>query len=201
MPASIGFHGILKPELQHIHSSSIKMKKSLPGSNLCVSRSRATPADINEYSNGECHVLALAMHRKLGWPLLVMCEEGRPFWQDPQNPGRAVPVVRHVYALSPDGLAWDIRGSMRQEDIPEDMQENFGVRSAAVLVEKEAGMALYVDGMGKRYQGWQRPLMAFTKEDIDLSWGVAIDLLSGLPGFGSAQTLSTRGQRRTTRNR
>jgi hypothetical protein len=54
-------------------------------------------AMIDAYSDGDCLVLAFAIHWMCGWPVMAVSE-----------PGGADHL--HFAARGPDGLAWDARG-------------------------------------------------------------------------------------------
>lgn len=160
-------------------------------------RSKATSADKEHYTRGECHVLAVALHRHLGWPILVMSESGQPWWQDPKDPSLFTRKVAHVYAISPDGWAWDIRGAKPVERIDQDMRSFFGLTVPAVrnwcLTERD--IFPYVDRMGKGLDHLDRPLGAYSEEDVELSWGVAEVVFAGLPAFEAARPMKVSRKR------
>jgi len=57
------------------------------------------------YLNGYCYVLALAMHRGLGWPIVgLVAEKGE---------------IVHAGVRSPEGDIWDARGKISDEDFRE----------------------------------------------------------------------------------
>lgn len=60
------------------------------------------------YDEGECHVLALVLHKATGWPLVAVLDWDNPYQTDAD--GEAIfPVVGHVWVEAPDGLPVDIR--------------------------------------------------------------------------------------------
>lgn len=60
-------------------------------------RSCEIGAMIDAYSDGDCLVLAFALHWMCGWPVMAVSEP------DGEN-------HLHFAARGPDGLAWDARG-------------------------------------------------------------------------------------------
>lgn len=157
------------------------------GKNFLRLRSKANSTDKIEYTTGECHVLAAALHQKMRWPILVACEAGQVFWRDEADHDISTPLVSHVYAISPDGLAWDIRGAVALKDVVKDMKFNFGAEVDTYLCERESDFFAYVDNMGKRFKHLNRPLSAYTQEDIELAWEVAEIVFKGLDIFESAK--------------
>jgi hypothetical protein len=51
--------------------------------------------DYELFTEGDCHHLALALHERTGWPLMIVS-------------GRS--TVEHAFVMRPDGLALDING-------------------------------------------------------------------------------------------
>ena len=169
-------------------SRCVIINEHMPSKNLHTLRSKASTADKQWYTQGECHILAVALHRNLGWLLLVMCEADKPWWQDPKDPKVSTYAVAHVYALSPDGLAWDIRGAMPVERIDQDMRNYFRLTVAPTrhLCNKERDLGAHVHNMGKAYVHLTRPLLEYSEEDVELSWGVAKEVFAGVEEFESA---------------
>jgi hypothetical protein len=67
--------------------------------------SLATDDDVMAYTSGDSHTLAVALHRRFGWNLMVVTDSRDPFWVDPSDPANTIPAVVHVYALDGNGDA------------------------------------------------------------------------------------------------
>jgi len=152
--------------------------------------SAASEADVQLYAEGSCHVFALALHRRLGTGFLVVTDPGRPYWEDPADADNVIPSVTHVYALAPDGTAWDVRGARPVEAVPGEVRERWPdvLEVDTDAFGHEGGLATYVDDMGGAANDpdeteVDRPLHAVSEADIDEAWDCALRILDGLPGF------------------
>jgi len=143
---------------------------------LTTARSSATEAEIDLYTNGSCHVLAVALHRNLGWPMLVVTDPTQPSWVDDDDPDNQIDSVVHVFAVN-DGMAWDIVGGRPESQAAEWCEERFGTMMPMIdEVFSEDGLAMYVEGASGEYDDDidpHRPLHSYTDEDVEEAWEVA----------------------------
>jgi hypothetical protein len=65
---------------------------------------------VARYTEGDCHMLAVALHNRLGWPVAV-CHGGR--FDDEDN----VKMADHSFVLAPDGRILDIHGYGEPEEV------------------------------------------------------------------------------------
>ena len=135
------------------------------------------------YTQGLCHVLAVALHRKLGWEIVLALNPEADFWEDPDDPDNGIPEVLHAYAVDPQGRAWDIRGHRPQEAIREDTSELIGNSEVDTdWLANEGEMAMYVgEWADDGEEPIDRPLIAYTDQDVEEAWAVACALIPGLP--------------------
>lgn len=132
---------------------------------------KASEAEIETYTQGMCHAMAIAFSRKRGYSLLVV-ETAEDFEGD----GGGLCVL-HVYAVDDaTEQAWDIRGSMPVENIPKDAEDFFA---------NEAYSTNYVDEaeLRDRYissDAVERSLIKITEADIEEAERI-VDRLYPLP--------------------
>lgn len=148
-----------------------------------------TDGEKELYLCGSCHVFAAALHRAFGWPFLVMTDPDLAWWTDPTDADNFIPAVVHVYALDPNGEAWDILGhrpagsvvaelSARHPDV-----ERFDEDVVCQLTE----LGMYVDGLGG--EDIDRPLHRIEHSDVDTALETALRLYSDLfPAISPAMT-------------
>ena len=103
-----------------------------------TSRSTASEDEIEVYTMGCCHLLALAMHRKFGWSLLTV-ESGEESYvaSYEDNSIDEVPCVLHVYAVDDHGQAWDIVGSRAFADVRKEAAEVFCTAEQNLSIDHE----------------------------------------------------------------
>jgi len=82
---------------------------------------------MSDYMMGDCHHLAVAFHRYYGFDLA--CVAGMH---------GGAPAVFHVFALDPDGNAWDARGSHAPSDLVDEQEAMDGSRTWIVRLSGEA---------------------------------------------------------------
>lgn len=138
------------------------------------------------YLDGQCHVLAVALHRQLGWNLVLVLGEAF-FWEDPQDCDNGIPEVIHAYAVDEQGQAWDIRGPREAETIREDCAEHFVMEAGSLdtdWLRSEAELRMYVGEWAEEGEDpIDRPLGTYTQADIDQAWDVAQAVLGDKPGW------------------
>ena len=143
------------------------------------------------YLRGSCHVMATALHRAFGWSFLVVTDADELYWVDPTDPDNFIPAVVHVYATTPDGLAWDVLGSRPVDEVISELVERHPdvAHFATDEVATFEGLATYVDGMGQA--DVDRPLHSIEDEDVAAALEIALQLYAErlptiLPGFSAS---------------
>ena len=145
----------------------------------------ASEGQIAEYSEGFCHVFAIALHKEFGWSMLVVTDDNEVWWEDEDDPDNFIPAVNHVYAVDANGLAWDIAGCRQEGDVAAEVAERFGVMETSQDECRGLGeMVMYVDGLSDD-DDIERPLFSYSQADVDRALAVAKQVLSCLPGFPS----------------
>jgi hypothetical protein len=85
--------------------------------------------DRERFTCGDCHVLAMAIHKKTGWP--TYCFLGK--WS-------MIPDV-HAFVITPDGEALDNYGNELSRAVPRFGRESYRVaREAADRLLEEVGL-------------------------------------------------------------
>jgi hypothetical protein len=153
--------------------------------------STADEADIQLYTEGSCHALAVALHRNLGFGFLVVTDPDNPYWEDEADGDNAIPSVTHVLAVDADGNAWDVLGVRPAAAVREEILDRHpDVRSIdSDEFQAERGLSTYVDGMGDGECGDEvdRPLHAISDADVAEAWECALRVLADVPGFQASR--------------
>ncbi|MCV9963638.1 hypothetical protein OIU34_17195 [Pararhizobium sp. BT-229] len=134
-----------------------------------ITASVAREDDIEFYTTGSCHWLAVAIQRMNGWPMLAVMDYAETYWHDPNDEDASIPSVVHVYAISPDGEAWDVFGRRSLESIREEAEARWTIRSYGhQLIENEDALREFVGCWGTDSEGYEidRPLPEYTEDDI-----------------------------------
>lgn len=155
--------------------------------------SRATEDDLEQYTAGECHVFAVALHRHFGWPMLAVLDYGEPYWENPEDPDDFIPAACHVFAVDPDGQAWDVMGIRKSEDVREEVESWCSISAyVAEHLSLEDELAPYVGEWGEDEDGnlIDRPLQAYTEADVQEALEKAFRVFAGHPAFASEQKIS-----------
>ena len=144
--------------------------------------SMATEADISAYTSGYSHALAVALHRRFGWKMLVVTDARDPYWVDPEVAENSIPVVVHVYALDGNGDAWDIRGKRTQADVKDDCYEFFNVQDFETEVcADEDDLAFYVGTWSDAGDPIERPLPYYSEGDIVEAEAILVKAFPNMP--------------------
>lgn len=162
--------------------------------------SKATEGDIECYTQGACHHLAIALNRKFGWPIQVQTDAAEPYWQDENDADNFLPAVLHVYAIDPQGRAWDVRGCRPESAIDAEMEEYyFPGEPGSELVFNEDALRSYVgcwsddEGEdGEDLEPIDRPLDVYTDKDIEEAWEMAGRIFEGMDGFDAQAAIRPR---------
>ena len=115
------------------------------------------PADRltrQSYLYGQCHALALALHRRSGWPLYG-CD-----WYQP--PGASKQIPDHVFIRMPDGRGLDISGPHRRGQHPEGCRPDWRPLSQEELERLIAAGSLEVPEMERAEELAAALLAAFS---------------------------------------
>lgn len=148
--------------------------------------SQATEDDIDQYTTGECHVFAVALHRRFGWPMMTVLDYGEPYWENPEDSEDFIPAVCHVFAIDPDGHAWDVMGVRKREDVREEVESWCSISDyVAEYLSVEDELAPYVGVWGEDEEGnlIDRPLHAFTEKDVEEATEKAFRIFARHPVF------------------
>lgn len=136
----------------------------------CERPDPALAPHLERYLVGDCHILAVALHRQMGWQMAVVLNEDAWFWEDPRDPDNGIPEVVHVYAIDPQGRAWDIRGARPEDTLVADCADHFLMDASGLSVDwvkGEIDLEPYVgEGVDEDGQGFDRPLAAYTDQDV-----------------------------------
>lgn len=167
-----------------------------------MGQSSTAPDDLREqYSHGECHVLAVAMHRQFGWPIHVVLDAAELYWEDPDDPDNVIPSVVHCYAVDPDGNAWDIHGVRPESSIRREASMTYAIGDYdSHLVETEEELATYVgcwvakadpnDDDEPEPDPIDRPLHEYTDDDVEEAWTAAEQYLGHITGWPMAEPVN-----------
>lgn len=152
--------------------------------------SQASDDDIEQYTRGECHVFAVALHRMFGWQMLACLDYGDPFWVDPSDPDNFISSVNHVYAIDSDGNAWDVMGVRKYGDVRAEVESWCSISDyVSEELYSELDLAMYVGEWGEDASGdpIDRPLDAFTEACVQEATETALRIFSGNPAFEEAR--------------
>jgi hypothetical protein len=78
---------------------------------------RPTEQMVEYYMGGGCAYLAIALHELMGWGMVILTDEAV---YESWGKRKKYPLIAHIFVHRPDGLAVDIKGPRRREDIRED---------------------------------------------------------------------------------
>lgn len=147
--------------------------------------STATPEEIEVYTQGACHIFAVALHQMFGWQIEIVRQDDEVWWQDEQDADNFIPAVVHAYAIDAFDNAWDIRGVRPASQIHHECQELFDVdETSGDTCRSEAEIKTYVGVLDLEGEQIDLPLGAYTDADTQRAKETAVRALHGLPGFG-----------------
>lgn len=109
--------------------------------------------DRQQYLEGRCHVLAIALQRVLGSGFLLLVDKDSPY-------ASGLPAVHHVYARFGDGLLIDILGMSSETDVVAQWEDG-GSGMTSVELSEEEELADYAG------DGLDVPLDAYDEADVD----------------------------------
>ena len=132
----------------------------------------ATPDEIATYTQGACHIFALALHRHLGAGLVIVTDPKRTM-PAPAG-GKAVDRVLHVFAVI-GTRAYDIASEIRARDIAGVSRLVCRARKLEVqTLRSETELRAFVQ---RRSDDAERPLRPYTDADIEGAWTIARRIL------------------------
>lgn len=132
----------------------------------------ATLDDIETYTQGACHIFALALHRHLGAELVVVTDPKRTMAAAPD--GRRVARVLHVFATI-GTLAYDVASEIRTRDVAGVSRLVCRARKVEVRhLRGEADLSAFIK---RSPDDAERPLRSYTEDDIEKAWAVAMRVL------------------------
>ena len=147
--------------------------------------SAASPEDREFYATGMCHAFAVALHRRFGWTIHLVLDQGERYWEDPEDPGNWIPAVVHAYAVDGDLNAWDIFGMRPFSDVRLEAEGLFAVRGYdSEEVRSEDELRAYVGFWADEpSEPIDRPLADYDDRDVDDALRATMLALGHLPGF------------------
>lgn len=162
---------------------------------MALSPSTASPHQISKYSQGECHVFAVALHRLFGWQLEVIIDLEEVHWENPGNPDHVINAVVHVVAVDAQGIAWDIHGMRPLDELREELEQ-----SAHLTIGEYGSTEVYDEADLQDWVGTgeitdddgnvidvDRPLSAYVEDDVIEAMAIARSVLAELhPKAGQA---------------
>lgn len=179
--------------------------------------SSASASEIEQYMNGQCHHLAIALRRHLGWEMEVYLNYGDPYWQDENDPANSMPCPLHVYAVDKEGWHWDINGRTSASCAKAVLEAEFSPTDLRpVTMKDETPLRPYVsrwvgdeDAVSQEnalefdeyafvLNPARRPLCAYSDKDIEDAWQVAQRVFAKVPGFSAGSVQAAPSRRRAT---
>lgn len=144
----------------------------------------STVPEVELYTRGSCHVLAIAFERLLGNGFVVALGGDAPREGCTSDAGAVTPL--HIYALDENGDAWDVHGSRPVKSVLAELAARHpdAGRISIARVYSVAGLSPYIDS----FDADDRPLHAFTEADVEEAMGCVERLLpeigpSTIPGL------------------
>lgn len=122
--------------------------------------------DVEFYMGGACPWFAIALHRLTKFPLAMLIDETQPF--HPSAFSEAFPTIAHVFVVTPEGQALDIRGIHTFEDLKSDYPDLNEPKVEDVSLKELRSL------MG----GHSKPLCRYDVKEIQAAEKVAKKILS-----------------------
>lgn len=146
--------------------------------------SRAAADELEIYTMGACHILAVAIHRVSGWPVHLVLDQAEHWWEDLVDADNYIPSVVHAYCVDASGNAWDIEGLRPLAQVPDEAKKRFTIGEYdSDEVGSEESLRMYVGCWGDDGYEIDRPLRDYSEEDVAEAWQAACRALGHLPGF------------------
>lgn len=154
---------------------------------LALTHDSLAPESLQEqYSQGDCHHLAVALHRHLGWELVLVLNPDEPYWEDEEDDENFIASVTHVYAVDPQHRAWDVFGCRPAGQMVPECKDRFGGWNlGSDWVGPESELSTYVGCWGAP-EAIERPLGEFTEADVATAWAHAQGIFAGIPAWEQA---------------
>jgi len=144
--------------------------------------SDATKEEIALYTQGLCHVFAIALHRRFGWRVQLVLDQAERYWEDPADADNYIPSVVHALAIDEHGNAWDVRGVRAMRAIRKELQSwVYVVEYDTEELRDESELSTYVgcwadDGE----EPIDRPLDEYSEEDVIAAEVIAVRCVASL---------------------
>ena len=122
--------------------------------------------DVEYYMSGACPIFAIAIHRLTKFPLAMLVDETKPFY--PSAFSEPFPTIAHVFVITPDGRALDIRGVHDFEDLKAVYHDLAEPKIVEVSLKELRSL------MGGHF----KPLCRYDVKEIKAAEGIAKELLS-----------------------
>lgn len=150
-----------------------------------LARSSATDAELDRWRTGECHVFAVALHRRFGWPIHLVLDADETYWEDPADADNTIPAVVHAFALDREGNAWDIAGCRPEDLVGADLEGwvHVGTRDSDTCTSETALRTWVGCWSEDGDEPVDRPLAEYTEADVAEADDVALRVLADVPGF------------------
>lgn len=132
----------------------------------CSVMSKSGRGDVEFYMGGACPIFAIALHRLTKFPLAMLIDETQPF--HPSAFSEASPTIAHVFVVTPDGRALDIRGIHTLEDLKSDYPDLDEPKIENVSLKELRSL------MGGHF----KPLCRYDAKEIKAAERIAKELLS-----------------------
>jgi hypothetical protein len=148
--------------------------------------SSASKAEIRQYTCGECHIFALALHRKFGWRIHLVLDNDEPYWIDDSDIHNFIPAVVHAYALDENDMAWDVCGRRTLSHVHAEANEKWHIGDYdSTQIHSEEELKHYVGCWKGNFDEDEidRPLAEYNDEDVRSAELVAMRVLSAIDGF------------------
>lgn len=146
--------------------------------------STASKDELNQYCYGECHVLAIALHRLTGWPMHVVTDHAEPYWSSDDGED-SIPSVVHVLCIDHENHFWDIRGKRPRDTLHEEMMGWHPIMEYGSDTNcDEDDIRFYTGCWGEEGEDEiDRPLSEFSEADVEDAMVVVRRVLADIPGY------------------
>ena len=125
---------------------------------------------FQKYTEGNCHILALALHRLYGWDLALVMDASEDILLDT---GELSNTIIHVYAIDRENNLYDIRGKLESDDaIINTIDLDLILHTDDLIVEYCESEDLLQDFVSD-----SGPLISYTDEDLEEAMEIAKNLV------------------------
>ncbi len=159
---------------------------------MAITESQASPTEINDYTSGNCHVFAVALHRMTGWPIHLVLDDGDPYWVDPEDDSSWIASTVHAFCVDGQDQFWDIKGVRPRNDIFKEMTMWHEISEYnSRLLWNEDDLREFVGCWGDEGQEEiDRPLETYDDEDVAAAQQVIERAFDGLLKIETANSMN-----------